>query len=107
MILEELNKDLYTALKEKDTEKMSALRYLLSKIKNKEIEIRSEGREVQDPEILQIIKKQIKERNQSIEGYKQANRPEAVEKETYELNLLEGYYTKFGGDNSNEQSPRQ
>lgn len=95
MILETLNADLYKAIKEKDLFKVGALRYLLAQVKNKEIELRAGGQGLSDEAVLNVIKKQIKQRNQSIEGYQMANRPEAVEKEKKELEMLENYFSKF------------
>ncbi len=98
MIRDVLNTDLYTAMKNKDSFKTEALRYLLAQIKNKEIEVRAGGAEFTDDEIMKVFKKQMKERKQSIEQYEQAGRAESVAKEQSELKLLEEYYVQFGGD---------
>jgi uncharacterized protein len=98
VIYEDLKKDLYSAMKEKDAFKSGVLRYLISHIKNKEIELRTEGRELIDEDILKVIKKQIKQRNQSIEQYEKAGRRESVESETRELKLLEQYYSKYSNE---------
>ena len=92
MILDALNTDLYTAMKEKDQFKAGVLRYLIAQIKNKEIELRGNGEELTDEHVLRVIKKQIKQRKQSIEQYQQAGRGESVEKETGELKILEEYF---------------
>jgi len=44
---------------------------------------------------LRVIKKQIKQRNDSIENYKMGNRQDLVDKETAELKLLEEYFNLF------------
>ena len=95
MILDALNTDLYTAMKEKDQFKAGALRYLIAQIQNKEIELRGSDEELTDEQILRVIKKQIKQRKQSIEQYQQAGREESVEKETAELKILEEYFERF------------
>ncbi len=94
MILENLQQDLYKAQKEKDTLRLSVLRYLFSQIKNKEIELRTQGEQVTDEAVLQVLKKQIKQRNQAIENAQQANRQDIIDKETRELKILEDYYSK-------------
>ena len=62
MIHDELKTDLYTAMKEKDAFRSSVLRYLLSQIKNKEIELRAEDQELTDEDVLKIMKRQMKQR---------------------------------------------
>ena len=59
MISDVLISDLTKALKENDTLKVSTLRFLLSFLKNKEIELRG-VRKISDEDIIAIIKKQVK-----------------------------------------------
>lgn len=95
MILDTLKQDLIESQKGGEAAKLSLLRYLLAAIKNKEIELRPMGKELNDEEILKVIKKQIKQRNDSIENFKLGKRDDLVQKENTELVILEDYYKKF------------
>jgi hypothetical protein len=76
-------------MKAKETERVSVIRYLLAKIHEKEIDLRTQKVEFKDKHTRKVIEKQIKERKDSIEAYKQGNREDLVEKETRELAILE------------------
>lgn len=89
MILGNLNKQQIQALKDKDTLRVSVLRFLISAIKNKEIELRSEHRELTNDDIAKVIKKQIKQRNYEVDMYTTAGREEQAEKASSELKILE------------------
>ena len=95
MILEKLKQKLYTAQKEKDAFMLSVLRYLLSGIKNREIEIRVEHREMNDSDVQGVIESQIFQRKDSIENYKMAKRQDLVDKESSELKILEDLISEF------------
>jgi uncharacterized protein YqeY len=87
---EKIRNDLEKALKEKDLVRISALRFLLSQIQNKEIELNKRNR-LSDEEIVAVIRKQAKERQESIEAYRQGNRDDLVKKEEVELKILNTY----------------
>jgi len=95
VILEKLKQKLYTAQKEKDAFMLSILRYLLSGIKNREIEIRVEHREMNDSDVQGVIESQIFQRKDSIENYKMAKRQDLVDKESSELKILEDLISEF------------
>ncbi len=87
---EKIRKDLEKALKEKDLVRISALRFLLSQIQNKEIELNKRNR-LSDEEVVGVIRKQAKERQESIEAYRRGNRDDLVKKEEGELKILNTY----------------
>lgn len=95
MILDTLKQELIESQKSHEAAKLELLRYLLAAIKNKEIELRPMGKELNDEEILKVIKKQIKQRNDSIENFRLGKRDDLVQKENVELGILEDYYKKF------------
>jgi len=95
MILEALKSDMLLVHKSGDTFKLGAIRFLLAAMKNREIELRPQNKEFTDEEALKVIKKQMKQRNDSIENYKMGKRQDLVDKETAELKLLEEYFNKF------------
>jgi len=87
---QKLNEDLKQALRERDALKTSTLRLLLSAIKYAEIK---PDRQVtlSDADILGVIAKEIKQREESIAAYKQGNRQDLVDKETAEMEILKSY----------------
>ena len=74
------------ALKAKDKNIYPTLRLIVSAIKDAEIAGRTKGqKEITDSDIISILKKMIKQRNESCEVYKKAGRTELLENETKEL----------------------
>ena len=77
------------ALKAKDKNIYPTLRLIVSAIKDAEIAGRSKGlKEIKDSDIISILKKMIKQRNESCEVYKKAGRSELLESETKEINVI-------------------
>jgi uncharacterized protein YqeY len=75
-------------MRSKDSEKLNAIRLLQSSIKQKEVDDRVE---IDDTMILNIIEKMLKQRRDSIEAFKKANRDDLVAKEEFEVQLLQTY----------------
>jgi uncharacterized protein YqeY len=88
MLRTKIQENLTTALKNRDTNVLNTLRFLMSSIKNKEID---KGAALEDADIIQIIKKQLKELNDSLEMYKKANRPELVQENQIQIDILSAY----------------
>jgi len=83
------------ALKAKDKNTYPTLRLIVSAIKDAEIAGRSKGqKEVKDTDITGILKKMIKQRNESCEVYKKAGREELLENETREINVINIFLPK-------------
>ena len=83
------------ALKAKDKNIYPTLRLIVSAIKDAEIAGRSKGqKEVKDSDITGILKKMIKQRNESCEVYKKAGRTELLESETKEINVINTFLPK-------------
>ena len=83
------------ALKAKDKNTYSTLRLVVSAIKDAEIAGRSKGqKEVTDSDITAILKKMIKQRNESCEVYKKAGRKELLENETREIEIISIFLPK-------------
>ncbi len=91
MSLEKIDSDLKTAMKEKNEVKLGTLRMLKAAIKNKEID---KKQALSEPEILEIIQKQVKQRRESIAEFQKANRQDLLVKETAEIAVLEQYLPK-------------
>lgn len=91
MLLEKIQSDLKEALKAKDEVEISTLRFLLSSIHNREIELRVEKKTLTDEEVIKVIQRQVKERKESIEAFKKGKREDLVRKEQKELQILSNY----------------
>ena len=92
--------DYQNSLKSKDKSKISTYRLILSSIKDFEISNRSgsQKKETDDNEIKQLIKKMIKQRNESIAIYKQNNRDDLLAVEENEVAILTSYLPKQLGE---------
>ena len=88
MLLERIEKDLKEALKSRDSMKVSTLRFLKSAIQNAAIEKREP---LKDEEVITVIKKQVNQHKDSIEGFKKGNRQDLADKEQKELEILKSY----------------
>ena len=80
--------DLKQAMRGGDTVKRSAIRLLMASIKNAEI---ARNAVLSDADILGVIAKEVRQRQESIESFKQGNRPDLVAKEEAEKAVLQGY----------------
>jgi|TARA_B110000211_G_scaffold32389_1_gene32769 uncharacterized protein YqeY len=80
------------ALKAKDKKTYPTLRLIISSIKDAEIAGRSKGeKEITESNITSILKKMIKQRNESCEVYKKAGRNELLENETNEIEIISAF----------------
>ena len=86
---------LNAALKAKDKNTYPTLRLIVSAIKDAEIAGRSKGqKEIKDSDVIGILKKMIKQRNESCEVYKKAGRTELLESEIKEINVINTFLPK-------------
>ena len=85
---EKITVDMQDAMRSKDSEKLNAIRLLQASIKQKEVDDRVE---IDDTMILNIIEKMLKQRRDSIEAFKKANRNDLVAKEEFEVKRLQTY----------------
>jgi uncharacterized protein YqeY len=85
---DQLDADLKSSMREKDTVKLSVIRMLKSAIKYREIEAM---KPLDEPGVLQVISAEIKRHKDSVEQFRAGNRPELVAKEEAELAILAGY----------------
>ena len=87
-MFDQIQNDMKTALKNGEKIKANTLRLLISKLKNKAIEVRSS---LDDKQILQVIQKTAKQHKESIRMYKDGNREDLVKQEQAELDIIEEY----------------
>lgn len=91
MLKDKFQEELKRAMLAKEELKTSVLRLLLSAINYYEIQKGGAGYTATDEDVLQVIQKEVKQRRDSIEQFKLGNRPELVDKETKELEILRSY----------------
>lgn len=85
---EEITTGIKQAMKSKDKARLQTLRFLLSSVKNKEIEKRED---LSDEEILQVISTSVKQHKDSIEQFKKGGRDDLAAQEEAELLILAGF----------------
>ena len=83
-----INEDLKSAMKEKDTFKLSVLRMLKSALQMEQI---AKKHELSDTEVASVIKKQVKVRKDSVEEYKKYGKDDSVKDLEQEIAILENY----------------
>lgn len=95
MLIDSLRSKLIEFQKSKSEIEVSTLRLLISEIKNKEISLKGENKEITNEDIFRIFKKQIKNRNETIPMYEKAGRIETAEKEKNEVIFIEKLMKEF------------
>jgi uncharacterized protein len=88
---ERVDSDLKDAMRAKDAIKLGALRMLKSALKYAEIEKSDADADLSDAEAVQVIRKQVKQRQDSIESFEKGGRAELAAKEKEELSILNAY----------------
>jgi uncharacterized protein YqeY len=94
-LLARLQGDLNSARKSQDKPGTLLLSTVLSEIKNKKIELK---REPADAEVIDVLRKSIKRRRESVEMYTKGGRKDLADKETAEATALEKYLPAQVGD---------
>jgi uncharacterized protein YqeY len=85
---DQLNESMKTAMKARDDLRLSAVRMVRSMVKNREID---QKKELNDQDVIEVISTLAKQRRESIRMYREGNRPDLVEKEEAELEVLLGF----------------
>jgi uncharacterized protein YqeY len=84
--------ELKTAMKAGDAPRVSTLRMILAKLKDTDIAARPKGvTAVPDDEVIAMLRGMVKSRRESVDLYKQGNRPELAAKETAEIAVIEAF----------------
>ena len=84
-----------TAMRAKDSARLSAIRLILAAIKQKEVDERVE---LTDADVVGILEKMIKQRRESIAQFEKAARNDLVDAEKFELGVLSGYLPQQLGE---------
>ncbi|WP_133485940.1 GatB/YqeY domain-containing protein [Aliiroseovarius marinus] len=91
-----LNDALKTAMKNKDAERLTTLRLINAAIKDQDIALRGKGEDAQvsDADVLAILGKMVKQRQESARAYEEGGRLELAEKERSEITVIEDFLPK-------------
>ena len=93
-IQEQIEADLKEAMRAKEAERLSVLRMAKAALMNATIEKHGAGGKLSDPDAIAVIRKQVKQREDSIEGFERGGRSESAAKERRELEVLSHYLPK-------------
>ena len=106
MIRTRLNEALKEAMKAKNKRATSTLRLILAALKDRDIAARGRGKSdgVDEDEILELLQKMVRQRQESIEAYQKGNRPDLVEKEQGEIGVIEGFLPKQLGEGETREA---
>jgi uncharacterized protein YqeY len=95
VLRDDINNALKEAMKAKNERAVSTLRMVNSTLKNADIEARGAGKPpLGDAEVLPVLQKMIKQRQESVELYSQGNRADLVKQEQEEISIISGYLPK-------------
>jgi len=95
VLRDDINKALTEAMKAKNERTVSTLRMINSSLKNADIEARGSGKPpLGDAEVVGILQKMVKQRQESVELYKKGGRRDLVKQEEEEIAIISGYLPK-------------
>lgn len=99
-----ISSQLSVAIKSGDKNRIHTLRLIIAAIKDKEIASRSSGEDtgISSDSIIQLLKKMVKQRNDSIEMFAKANRNELVDKEKSEIAIINEFLPQQLGEKETE-----
>ncbi|MGJ9381691.1 hypothetical protein CR203_01045 [Salipaludibacillus neizhouensis] len=86
--LDRLNQDMKDAMRSKDKQRLSVIRSVKASIQNESI---NKGEELTEDEILTILNREMKQRNESLQEFEQANREDLVQKTKVDIDILTEY----------------
>ena len=88
---EKIDSDLKEAMRAKEAERLSVLRMVKSAMMNAAIEKHGAGGKLADSDAIVVLRKQVKQRQDSVAGFEKGGRPELAEKERREIGILAEY----------------
>ncbi len=98
MLRDDINNALKEAMKAKDERRVSTLRLVNSTFKNADIEARGTGKTLSEADLLPVLQKMIKQRQESKELYEKGGRPELAQQEADEIAIISAYLPKQMSD---------
>jgi len=94
VLRDDINNALKEAMKAKDERRVSTLRLVNSTFKNADIEARGTGKTLSEADLLPVLQKMIKQRQESKELYEKGGRPELAQQEADEIAIISAYLPK-------------
>lgn len=92
MIREKIKAAQVEAMKGGDKARLAAVRLILAKIKDRDIELRTADQKPEDDQlVVDVLQKMVKQRRESIAMYEQGGRPELVAQEQAEIDVIDGF----------------
>jgi len=91
VLREQINESIKSAMKSKDKQRLSTLRLVSSAIKYAEIEAERTGKTLSDDDILSLLQKMIKQRQESVDIFDKAGRKELADQERGEIEVIKGF----------------
>jgi len=87
-LTDRIKEDMKTAMRARDSQRLAVIRLILAAIKQREVDERIT---LDDAQVVGVLGKMIKQRRESISQFEQAGRQDLVDKETYEVSVIETY----------------
>ena len=95
MLRDKFNTAMKEAMRSKDRRRLATIRLIMAAVKDRDISVRTESdSKVGDPEILEILSKMVKQRNDSVKAYDEAGRDELAQQERDEIEIIKEFLPK-------------
>jgi uncharacterized protein YqeY len=94
-LVEQVEKDLVTAMKAQEPLKLSVLRMMKAALTNKRIEL---GKPLDDLEAMAVLRTLVKQRHDSVDAFRKGGRDDLADKEAAEIKIVEGYLPAAASD---------
>jgi uncharacterized protein YqeY len=109
VLRQELNDSLKLAMKAKDSCATSTIRLILAALKDRDIAARTQGSDekLSDDQILEVLQKMVRQRKDSIEMYAKGGRQDLVDRETREIEIIEGFLPRPLSDSESEDAVQE
>ena len=92
MLREKFNIAMKEAMKSKDRRRLATIRLIMAAVKDRDISVRTESdSKVGDSEIIEILSKMVKQRNDSVKAYEEAGRLELAKQESDEIEIIQEF----------------
>ena len=98
-LIDKIDEKYKSSIKEKDSNSINTLRLIRSAIKDKEISNRGKQEKITDADVLSLLQNLVKQRKDSIEAFKKANRQDLIDKESLEISVIEKFLPKQKSEN--------
>jgi len=91
VLRDKINESVKTAMKAQDKARLSTLRLMSAAIKNADIEAERAGKKLADEDLLGVLQKMVKQRQDSIEAYDKGGRKELADQERAEIEVIRDF----------------